>query len=304
MATSKPMVSVMMPTMNRKDDLLMTLHRLSEQSYKNIEIIVVDNCSSDGSAEAVYKKYPHVKFIKLPRNFGAIAARNIGLSNCRGKYWLSLDDDSFPGKDCIKKMVTRFEQDEKLGAIALGILDYWKFWQRDWKSMAEEVPPATDEEPAEKPAWIGCGGAVRMELVKQVGGFEEWGMEAMFERSMAVRIQNLGFKVMSYADIYVYHKWSSSGEPAEFRLADEAMFSGCRSTALFYYKYFPVRNLLTSLLRLCFTAIFATFSQRRFLYLRALFSSLVWAPQVLVERMPLNENILKKQRLPFNFKGK
>ena len=295
----------MMPTLNRKEDLAETLTRLREQSYHNIEVVVVDNGSTDGTPEMVWERFPEVKLIRMPRNVGAIAARNIGFSNTRGKYVLHLDDDSFPGRHVISRMVEEFERDERLGLIAFGVLDYWQFWApHGWASLDEEVPPAADKAPKSVIDWIGCGGGIRRELLDQVGYYEEWGLEAMFERSLSVRILNADYTVKTFPDVYVYHHWSKKGEPSAYRLADEAMFTGCRSIALFYFKYYPVDWLLYHLWRLVFAACYACVEQRRLMYIRALFSALKMAPSVWKERQTLRLEVLRDIRTPFNFKGK
>ncbi len=64
-----PLVTVNILSFNRKDELRNTLTKVYEQDYKNIEVIVVDNASSDGSAEMVKNEFPEVQLIQLAKKY-------------------------------------------------------------------------------------------------------------------------------------------------------------------------------------------------------------------------------------------
>ncbi|RJP62305.1 MAG: glycosyltransferase, partial [Ignavibacteriales bacterium] len=70
MENNRPLVTVNILSYNRKDELRNTLKKVYEQDYKNIEIIVVDNASSDGTHEMVKSEFPEVKLIQLEKNIG------------------------------------------------------------------------------------------------------------------------------------------------------------------------------------------------------------------------------------------
>ena len=88
----KPLVSVIIPTYNRVNFLAHALKSVFAQDYPNIEIIVVDDCSKDGTAEYL-KALPNVKEILFYRHLGQCSARNFGLDRAKGKYIQLLDDD-------------------------------------------------------------------------------------------------------------------------------------------------------------------------------------------------------------------
>jgi len=77
MNTDQPLVTVNILSYNRKDELRNTLTKVYEQDYKNIEVIVVDNASNDGSSEMVIKEFPNAQLIQLEKNIG-IAGWNEG----------------------------------------------------------------------------------------------------------------------------------------------------------------------------------------------------------------------------------
>ena len=101
------MCSVIIPVYNVKEYLEDCLKSILEQTYINYEIILVDDGSTDGSAEICdnySKNYKNIKVIHQ-NNFGVSRARNVGLVNTSGKYILFVDPDDIVKKDFIDKLI-------------------------------------------------------------------------------------------------------------------------------------------------------------------------------------------------------
>ncbi len=90
--TNLPLISVIIPVYNREKYIKNCLDILLNQTYKNLEIIVVDDGSSDNSVKII-KQYPSVKLIEHTENKGQSEARNTGMENATGKYIHFMDDD-------------------------------------------------------------------------------------------------------------------------------------------------------------------------------------------------------------------
>ncbi len=111
MNKSSPLISVVIPTYNHAKYLDRALKSVIEQTYKNWEIIVVDNFSSDNTEEVVLKyKYSKIKYIKVKNNGVIAKSRNMGISNAKGDWIAFLDSDDWWEKskldtciNCIKK---------------------------------------------------------------------------------------------------------------------------------------------------------------------------------------------------------
>lgn len=91
-------VSIYITTFNRLDLLKRSLDSVCKQTYKNIEIIVVDDCSTDGTQEflkEIAKGDERIKFFLKEKNGGACESRNIAIQNARGEYITGLDDDDY-----------------------------------------------------------------------------------------------------------------------------------------------------------------------------------------------------------------
>jgi GT2 family glycosyltransferase len=105
-------VSLLLVTWNSKHHLPLCLDSLEKQSYKNFEIIIVDNGSSDGGIVGIKERYPdlniHVK--KLYKNMGFAVANNIGARMACGKWLALLNADAFPETEWLENLVKAAEQ--------------------------------------------------------------------------------------------------------------------------------------------------------------------------------------------------
>lgn len=109
-----PKVSVVIPTYNHVQYLRYALDSVINQSYPNLEVLVIDDGSTDGTAELV-KGYGLKANYFYKQNGGTPSALNLGLSQATGKYicWLSADDAFL--EDKVSKQVTLMESDPSLG---------------------------------------------------------------------------------------------------------------------------------------------------------------------------------------------
>jgi len=92
----RSLVSVYLPTRNRADQLAHAVESVLAQTYGAIELVVVDDASSDGTAEYLNRRAktdPRLKVIRSPRTQGGAAARNIGILSAKGEFVTGLDDD-------------------------------------------------------------------------------------------------------------------------------------------------------------------------------------------------------------------
>jgi glycosyltransferase involved in cell wall biosynthesis len=92
--TKSPLVSVLLPTYNRIDYLKQSIPSVISQTYRNWELIVVDDGSIDDSICFIRElNDPRIKIFRLRENKGRVVALNFGLSKCQGEYIARLDSD-------------------------------------------------------------------------------------------------------------------------------------------------------------------------------------------------------------------
>ena len=113
---SNPLVSVIIPTYNRTDYLDLTIQSVINQSYNNIEIIVVDDGSKVNYAEAICNQFTNCSYYYKP-NGGLASARNYGVSIAKGDYIAFLDDDDFWRLDKLEKQVAILNNNSSVDCV-------------------------------------------------------------------------------------------------------------------------------------------------------------------------------------------
>lgn len=103
------LVTIIIPTYNRANKLKDAIESAINQTYKHTQIIVIDDGSTDNTADLV-KKYPKVEY-HFQQNGGQAAARNSGLKYSKGEMLASLDSDDIWNPDFLEKCVTKLEQE-------------------------------------------------------------------------------------------------------------------------------------------------------------------------------------------------
>ncbi|NTS76898.1 glycosyltransferase [Catenovulum sp. SM1970] len=103
-----PLISVYIPSKNRSGLLKRALNSVLSQSYQNIEVIIVDDASTDDTPEVINKiatKDSRVHYFRFDESKGAPAARNFALQHAQGDYVTGLDDDDYFLPDRLKHLM-------------------------------------------------------------------------------------------------------------------------------------------------------------------------------------------------------
>lgn len=106
----KPLVSVIMPAYNSADAITMAIDSVGRQGLREWELLIVDDCSSDGTWEAARlsaKKDSRIRVMRNTENLGAARTRNIGCRQASGEFWAFLDSDDIWEPDKLEKQVER-----------------------------------------------------------------------------------------------------------------------------------------------------------------------------------------------------
>jgi GT2 family glycosyltransferase len=119
-----PFVSVIVVNYNRKHFLRDCLESLADQTYPldRREVILVDNGSSDGSAEYVREQFPWVRLVSLSRNWGFAKGNNIGLRHARGELIALLNNDAVAEPGWLAALTGALRQGSAIGAVTSKIV--------------------------------------------------------------------------------------------------------------------------------------------------------------------------------------
>ena len=106
-------VSIVIPNFNGKHFLEDCLKAVFAQDIENMEVIVVDNGSTDGSQEYL-DTYPGVRVLKLDKNYGFCGAVNAGIKAADSEYVILLNNDTEVEPDFTKELLTAIKADERI----------------------------------------------------------------------------------------------------------------------------------------------------------------------------------------------
>jgi glycosyltransferase involved in cell wall biosynthesis len=146
MPLSPPLVSVIIPCFNAEKTLARALASVRAQDYPSLEIIAVDDCSTDNTAKLLANEEAKgIRFLRLPRNRGAAAARNTGIEAARGEYaaFLDADDEWLPRK--LSRQMALITEHPNMSFVACGasLVDVKR---SDARPLYEDFVPAEGPE--------------------------------------------------------------------------------------------------------------------------------------------------------------
>jgi glycosyltransferase involved in cell wall biosynthesis len=136
--TNRPLVTVIIPTYNRVDFISRSINSVLNQTYKNIELIVIDDGSTDHTASVV-SEFKNIKYVYKPNGRQA-SARNAGLALAKGSYIATLDSDDYWHSDFIEESITQLLEFDLDFVFANTIVEskngseYVSFDKADWSS--------------------------------------------------------------------------------------------------------------------------------------------------------------------------
>ncbi len=210
-------VSIIIPNWNGKYLLKNCLESLKNQSFKNPEIILVDNGSVDGSCEYVKSKFPKVKVLELNKNYGFAKAVNIGIKAAKGEYVILLNNDTEADKNYLKFLVETAEKHPEAGFVAAKMLNFYKRNIIDSAGDAVDVVGHSyniglgkvDKPQFNKEGYVflaTAGGSLfKKEMFDKVGYFDEDYFTYMEDVDLCLRAQIMGFKGWYEPKAVLYH---------------------------------------------------------------------------------------------------
>jgi GT2 family glycosyltransferase len=246
---ANPLFSVVIPHWNGKQFLQPCLDALRHQSYKPIEVIIVDNHSHDGSQQYIKANYPEVKLIELPENRGFTGACNAGMEAAQGDFLALLNNDTEVDSNWAKAVVDAFLQHEDVGIVASKML---LFNQRDQIHTAGDGFTVDgrafnrgvwqkDEGQFDKEEYVfgACGGssAYRKVLLEQIGLLDDDFFFLLEDMDIAWRSQMAGWRTLYTPYAIVYHHLSATGGGAT------ASFYDGRNSLYLLVKNVPIELL-------------------------------------------------------------
>jgi GT2 family glycosyltransferase len=216
-----PRCTVIVLNFNGEQLLPACLDSLARQTNTDIDTVVVDNASSDGSAVLVAQKYPWARFLALDQNYGFSKANNIALRDAidRGSdYALLLNNDTYAAPDFISELLKVIDGDPRIGAVcpkiyfahqpdmlwyAGGDFNLWTgaSRHRGWK----EIDHGQYDQNQEITQGTGCAMLVRCGVLRNVGFLDEQFWTYAEDLDWSVRFLKRGYRLAFASKARLWH---------------------------------------------------------------------------------------------------
>ncbi len=224
MGDDAPLVYVITVNWNNAPDTLECLETLVQLTYPNYRLLVVDNGSTDGSAERIAQAFPQAEHLRLPKNQGFAGGFNAGIRYALARnaaYTLLLNNDTLAAPNLLEHLVDACAPPD-VGATA-PLIFYADERMKIWSAGSERNQWTLElsdnhgrnkhfEHPTDREFLSGCGLLLKAEVIKAVGLFDE-GFFLYYEDSdYSLRLRRAGFRLLVVPQAHLWHKVSRSSQ--------------------------------------------------------------------------------------------
>lgn len=245
------LVSVIIITFNSEEHIKGCLESILNQTYENLEVIVVDNGSKDRTVQIAQTYSTRVKVFPLRKNIYFPGGVNYGIERAGGEFFLILNDDLELGAGCVSWLVERMEADDKAGAV----VPIMKFY--NLRGFINGIGNQIREKGWGSDSFIGCvdvgqfGGLtevpsacfaavlLRRKAVEEVGLLDRKYKSYYEDTDWSFRCWMQGWKIVPEVRALVYHKFG-----AHWRTSERKLKLVARNRLRLVLKLFQGRTLL------------------------------------------------------------
>lgn len=264
---STPTLAVIVLNWNGISDTVSCLNSLLKQSI-TVDIIVVDNGSTDNSIEVIKSQYQNITLLKKARNLGFAGGVNVGIRYAIDKnysYVALFNNDAIADKDWVLNLVNNIKTNDSIGIATGLLLDYsgekidstgeqYSIWGLPFPRNRGDKRILA---PKGQLVFGATGGAslYRTQMLKEIGLFDEDFFAYYEDTDICFRAQLAGWKVAYTPNAIAYHK---QGETSK-KIPGFTVYQTFKNLPLLFIKNIPLRLLLTTGIRFYFayTLIFA-----------------------------------------------
>ena len=256
------MIDIIIPNYNGAEELKICFASLEKQTYKDFNIILVDNGSTDNSVEFTKSNFPRHQIIMLDKNFGFAKAINAGLRFSlainNSEFILLLNNDIELKEDFLANGIETFERLKDVSFIAVKMLNYFNrdviddcgdFIKANGGSPFARGHGDIDKGQYDKLEYIfgACAGAAfyRKDVFNKIGLFDEDYFAYLEDLDFSFRLQLAGYKCYYNPEIVCYHKRGETSKKIEglnIRLSEKNLIAlRLKNYPMFIYlKYTPL----------------------------------------------------------------
>lgn len=170
---NNPLISIIIVNYNGKHWFEKCVKSIRMQTYRSVEVIVVDNASSDGSVAYVEKEFPEIQIVKSQKNNGFGVSNNIGVGHAKGQEILFLNNDTYFDENFLEILVG-FKSRHRANIVGPKILDFEKEDHCKGRFLSIDVYGYAGFEYAPKPFYVeGCSLMISKADFLKLRGFDD-----------------------------------------------------------------------------------------------------------------------------------
>ena len=227
---SSPLISVIIVNFNGERYLGDCLESFSAQTFRDFEVLVVDNGSTDGSLDLIRKDFPMVKLIPLNKNTGFARGNNTGFEASSSRYIATLNNDTIVDKGWLEALYEAAEADKTIGMVAskillgrngreidsVGVLIYPDGMSRQRGRGEIDEGQFDRTEAVLFPS--ACAALYRREMLNEIGFFDEDFFTYCEDTDLGLRARLAGWKAVLAPAALVRHLYSqTAGKYSELK---------------------------------------------------------------------------------------
>lgn len=280
-------VTICILTYNRCAELKKSLMLLKNLKYNPLEIIVIDNHSTDDTRRMINQEFPDLSYIRTSKNIAA-SGRNLGLKKASGEIIITLDDDILGITDIdIVNIIRYFSKRACVGVINFKVIDYFTGSICNWIHHYK----AEDFSEKEFLTYEITEGAVafRKAVLDKVGYYPEYFFLSHEGPDLALRILNNGYDVMYSNIVTVKHSHSNLGRKNWFKYYYDTrnqLWLAARNFPLSYAFIYLARGLSSMM-------VYAIRDRYFFYWIKAIFDGIKGLKIAFRDRKILNKQTME-----------
>ncbi len=289
-STQNLSATVLITTKDRQQDLVRAIESALGQSVP-LEVLVVDDGSSDGTAEMVRQRFPQVSLLRNEHALGIIGARNLAAREARGEILFTLDDDAlFSDSQVVANTLQDFEN-ERVAVVAIPLVNHIEGRRLVIDAIVEDMQTRQAKDFPCQFVFRGGANALRRRLFLDLGSYGATGRQGE-EHTYAVRLLMAGYVVRvashGHVDHYPLPVHRDAGLITEYEMSNSMLFT---------WQFVPWPELIVHMTAVIVSRAYRALKRRELRHaVRGVFTGLTSIRNARGSRRPVSHSVYRLMR--------